>query len=370
MIRRFESGGLPVELEVLPWACSFGAALAVGCGSRDDSAGREGAAHLAEHLMVLSDPAAGPGGAPLLAVTGIDRTVYRGVGDPDDVGILVRRLLDIAGGRCAPAGPDVFEGERHAVLLETSRMDHQPLLRLGPLLAAAAATEPGLDAIAATTTESVRRVTPADVAELIARGYSGTNARLFLAGPPSVIRDVEAALERPDTAGTTTPHRPVAAPDRFSLPGLGDLVAVTLVRPRNVPSPALDALLGDRGPIVGLGTADGRRPLGRTTIEGRAQRVDVAVWRGDAAPFERRFAEVVAGDWQALAEASASPPRGGQTVDGQWRRATPIGRVSDAADRCVFFPAEPSELRQLALWRVTDGRPECLARHRLGTERR
>ncbi|GGQ68029.1 insulinase family protein [Couchioplanes azureus] len=366
--------GLRVDLEVLPWAHSLGATLVVGCGSRDDPPGREGTAHLAEHLQVLADPAGGTGGVPLLAVTDVDRTLFQGVGDPGDAGMLIRRLLDIGEGRCRPAGPDVFEGERHAVLLETRRMDHQPLLRLGPLLAAAAADEAGLDAIGRTTTDSVRRVAAADVAELIARGYSAADARLFLAGPPSVIGDVETVLGRcapavpsPDTARpAAVARRPADDAEPSRLPGLGALVAVTLLRPRNTPSLALDALLDDHGPIAGPVIAQGWRPLGRATVEGRTQRVDIVVWRagGTPATLDRRLARMAAGDWRAEVVAAANRLRARRAVAREWRLATPLGRTGDAA-RQVVLPGPGSDVHRLALWTVADGAPQRLAEHAL-----
>ncbi|RKT16645.1 insulinase (Peptidase family M16) [Streptomyces sp. 1114.5] len=384
-VESFDAGGLRVEWEALPWARSIGAALVVGCGSRDDPAGREGTAHLAEHLQVLADPSAdgpdGPdgsddlGGIPLDAVTGIDRTTFRGTGDPDDPGRLVRRLLGIASGHRPRTTPDVFEGERNAVLLETRRMDHRPVLRLGPVLAAAAADEPGLDAIGRTTTRSVGRITPTDVHGVVERGYSGANARLFLAGPPDAADGVRAALDR---------HRPAGGPSRASggavavpdglrehgdldgLHGLDGLVAVTLLRPRGTPSLALDALLDGRGPIVGHLAGDGLRPLGRTTVEGRAERVDMVVWRAAdlAAPLERHLAQLLAGDWRTSVAALTSRLRSAREAARQWQLATPLGRVGDAADRCTF-PGPPCGGQRIALWRVTDGTPECLARHPL-----
>ncbi|MER6027746.1 insulinase family protein [Streptomyces sp. NPDC001851] len=370
----FDSGGLRVEWEVLPWAHSVGAALVVGCGSRDDPADREGTAHLAEHLQVLAAPAAGTGGIPLDAVTGIDRTTFRGTGDPDDAGRLVRRLLDIASGHTTHATPDVFEGERHAVLLETRRMDHRPLLRLGPVLAAAAADEPGLDAIGRTTTRSVGRITPADVREVIERGYPGANARLFLAGPPRVTDDVRAAVDRhrpalrpPRDCGgdTTVPHHRVVSGGCPPLHGLDGLAAVTLLRPRGTPSLTLDAFLDRRGPVVGPLADDGLRPLGSTVIEGRTERVDMVVWRGDiTVPLERRLAQLVAGGWRVPLAALTSRLHSARSAARHWRLATPIGRVGDAADRYAL-PGRPCGLPRVALWRITGGAPECLARHPL-----
>ncbi|GGK22687.1 hypothetical protein GCM10010124_14020 [Pilimelia terevasa] len=368
-IRAFNAGGLAVRYEVLPWARSFAACLVVDCGSRDDPAGLSGTAHLAEHLHGLAAPA-GPGaGIPLLAVTDVDRTCFEAAGDPVRVAPLLRRLLAIAAGRRPPADRRVFEGERQAVLLETRRMDHQPLLRLGPLLAAAAAAEPGLDAVGRTTTESVRRITPADVDALAVTRYVPAAARLFLAGPPSPVPEVVATLGTvaplpadPPTAGS----RPAAGPPLSAVAGLDGILAVTLVRPRGVDSAVLDALLADEGPIVDAAGEPRRRPGGRTTIAGRAQQVDVVCWAPGAATagLGDRLAETATGDWQALAGDVARRDGRRRRNQHHLRHATPLRRVSEAARRAVLGP--PDDTRELAWWRIADGVPVRLARYPLG----
>ncbi|MFD4376626.1 insulinase family protein [Streptomyces sp. NPDC058486] len=348
---RLDIHGLHVELEVLPWAHSFAAALAVGCGSRDDRPGREGTAHQAEHLHVVTRPTAPTGGIPLHAVTDIDRTLFQAEGDPDESGIYVDRLLDIVTGRHTPVTTDVFEGERHAVLLETRRMDHRPMLRLGPLLAAAAADEPGLDAIARTTTDSVRRVTPEHVTALVHQGYHPANSRLFLAGPPSAMPGVEAALARrniPRPPAEPSPRDDSPPHPHILLKGLDDVTAVTLVRPRHTLAPDLASLV-----------VLPRPPLGSTTIEGRAQRVDIAVWRGVdiAAALERRLAHAATAPRPAPTSQDRPAPR-------HPAHPTPFSLVGAAAAGSAF-PAEPNGTRHLALWTVTAGIFTCLARHPL-----
>ncbi|MEV7502778.1 insulinase family protein [Streptomyces sp. NPDC093018] len=426
-VRRFSVGNLQVDLETLPWAHSFGAALVVGCGSRDDPEGLAGTAHMAEHLNILTGPPACAPGLPVLAVTEIDRTVFRTTGDPDDSAASIRHLTDIAAGRRGSVAPEVFEGERHAVLLETRRMDHQPLLRLGPLIAAAAADEPGLDSIARTTAESLSGITPADVTRLVRHGYPEARSQLFVAGPPALTGVVEdllarheqsrAATARPagspvataQPAGflTATPQPagfPVATPQpagspvataqsagspsfvpgghqarratapgghqarRVTVPavrGLSDLVAVTLLRPRT-PSAALDALLDARGPIVGLGTGKGLRPLGRTTIAGRSQQVDVVVWRaGDiTALLERSLPSIVA-DRHRLTEGLRVRLENAAALAGRRDRAGgPSARVRAAADHHTF-PGRFHGAPRAALWKITEGVPDCLGAYPL-----
>ncbi|MYR00508.1 MULTISPECIES: insulinase family protein [unclassified Streptomyces] len=387
-VRRFSVGNLQVDLETLPWAHSYGAALVVGCGSRDDPHGLEGTAHMAEHLNILTGPPACAPGLPVLAVTEIDRTVFRTTGDPDDSAASLQHLTDIAGGRRGNVTPDVFEGERHAVLLETRRMDHQPLLRLGPLIAAAAADEPGLDSIARTTAQSISGITPADVTRLVRHGYPGARSQLFVAGPPSLTGVVEdllarheesrAATAQPATASVVT-AQPAGSPSfvpgghqarRAAAPavrGLSDLVAVTLLRPRT-PSAALGALLDARGPIVGLGlgTGKGLRPLGRTTIAGRTQQVDVVVWRaGDiTALLERSLPSVVA-DWYRLTEEPRARLENAATLAGRRDQAGgPSARVRAAAEQYTF-PDRPHGTPRAALWKITEGVPDCLGAYPL-----
>ncbi|WP_256642441.1 insulinase family protein [Streptomyces murinus] len=385
-VRRFSVGNLQVDLETLPWAHSFGAALVVGCGSRDDPHGLEGTAHMAEHLNILTGQDACAPGLPVLAVTEIDRTVFRTTGDPDDSGVSIQHLTDIAGGRRGNVTPDVFEGERHAVLLETRRMDHQPLLRLGPLIAAAAADEPGLDSIARTTARSISAITPADVTRLVRHSYPGARSQLFVAGPPSLTGVVEDLLARHEESRAATAHlagfpaataHPPGSPSfvpgghqarRATAPavrGLSDLVAVTLLRPRT-PSTALGALLHARGPIVGLGTGEGLRPLGRTTIAGRTQQVDVVVWRaGDiTALLERALPSIVA-DWYLLTEEPRARLENAATLAGRRDQAGgPSARVRAAAEQYTF-PDRPQGTPRAALWKITEGVPDCLGAYPL-----
>lgn len=385
-VRRFSVGNLQVDLETLPWAHSFGAALVVGCGSRDDPHDLEGTAHMAEHLNILTGQDACAPGLPVLAVTEIDRTVFRTTGDPDDSGVSIQHLTDIAGGRRGNVTPDVFEGERHAVLLETRRMDHQPLLRLGPLIAAAAADEPGLDSIARTTARSISAITPADVTRLVRHSYPGARSQLFVAGPPSLTGVVEDLLTRHEESRAATAHLagfPAATAHLAGSPsfvpgghqarratapavrGLSDLVAVTLVRPRT-PSTALGALLHARGPIVGLGTGEGLRPLGRTTIAGRTQQVDVVVWRaGDiTALLERALPSIVA-DWYLLTEEPRARLENAATLAGRRDQAGgPSARVRAAVEQYTF-PDRPQGIPRAALWKITEGVPDCLGAYPL-----
>ncbi|WP_438306834.1 insulinase family protein (plasmid) [Streptomyces sp. HUAS TT11] len=369
------ASGLRAEVEVLPWARSFAAVLVVGYGSRDDAPGNEGVAHFAEHLMVLSDPGSQDPGVPVFAVTEIDRTVYRAAGDPANPGPVLRRLLDIAEGRQHRYGPEVFEGERRAVTIETRRMDHQPMLRLGPMLAAAAATESGLDAIGRTSTASVARIGAEDVADAVRRGYTPANARLFVAGPPEILSAVAADLDRcragrvtgPSATGPLATGPAGAGPGGLRLPELDGLVAVTLRRPRSAAQSELDALLDPGGPVLALGTATALPPVGRVRIAGRAQQVDVVVWRGAeaAATLGRRLAALEHEDRAELLREPLRRLRTRAAVAREQQSVTPAGRADDSAARFVF-PGGPSCAEEVSLWQITEGVPDRVGRYALG----
>ncbi|MET9588154.1 insulinase family protein [Streptomyces sp. NPDC006539] len=359
--------GLRAEVEVLPWAHSFAAVLVVGCGSRDDEPGVEGTAHLAEHLMVLSDPGSGSTGVPIFAVTEIDRTVYRATGDPADASSLIRRLLDIAAGRQGRHVVEVFEGERQAVTIETRRMDHQPMLRLGPMLAAAAASESGLDAIGRTTTTSVGRIAAEDVADVVRRGYTPANSRLFVAGPPEVLPVVAADLDRcrVDHAVDLPLAAPAhSAPEAAQLPGLSDLVAVTLLRPRSAAESELDALVDPSGPVLGFQTAASLQPAGRVRIAGRTEQVDIVVWRGTevAAALEQRLAFLENSDYSELLQEPLRRFRARTAVAREHQLATPAGRADNSASKLVF-PGGPPHPQEVALWQIVEGIPERIKRY-------
>ncbi|MFI5531151.1 hypothetical protein ACIA8O_21740 [Kitasatospora sp. NPDC051853] len=371
-VHHFSTGNLRVRLETLPWAGSFGAALVVGCGSRDDLPGLEGTAHMAEHLNVLGGPAPGPPTLPVLAVTEIDRTVYRTTGDPLDGLAAIRHLVDLTNGHRTRTTPRVFEGERHAVLLETRRMDHRPVQRLGPLIAAAAADEPGLDAIARTTTRSVSRITQADVHALVHGHYPRSPSQLFVAGPPALHAVVEELLASHRGTAPVAEAHPVAAPrpvpdDAPVLTGLNDLTAVTLLRPR-APGTALDALVHPYGPILTPGGAARPRPLGRTTIAGRGRQVDIVLWdtrAEDVTAALERSLPAVAADWHALTRETVTRlETAAAQAERRDRAATPAARVRAAADRHTFAHRSATTAR-LALWRITRGVPHLLAEHLL-----
>jgi hypothetical protein len=371
--------GLEVVVETLAWARSCAASLVVGCGSRDDPPGREGTAHLVEHLRGLPRQTGGAVGVPLLASTEADRTCYDADGDPDALGPLIARLYATVTDPAVPVSPAVFEGERQAVLLETRRMDQRPMLRVGPILAAAAAREPGLDAVARTTVESVCRVTPEDVESLVERAYQPRNARLFVAGPPGILPAVAATLGRdhPTAADPTLgADHPTAASAELapppaspldSVPGLDDLVAVTLVRPATADTPLLDALVSPAGPLL---SGPARSMLrGRTTVLGRSQRVDVTVWQPAAAEALReRLADLAGAAWCTPAALVAQRLATRWTNERGLADATPLRRVRRAARQAALPGPHHPEIR-LALWQLSQGVPRCLTTHDLAPPR-
>jgi hypothetical protein len=280
-------GGLLVRLVELPWARSVGGCLSVGCGSRDDGPAPASTAHLAEHVRVAAGTAAGREAEAVFAQTDIARTQFRATAAPEDAARLTRRLVDILGD--ASVDEQALESERAAVELETARMDASPLLRAGGMFAAAAASEPGMDAVARTTRADIHEVTYRHVADLVAWGYRAANSVLALAGPPGALRAVpEAVATRIGSPPSTAAARPLATRPPLRLPALDGLLAVTFTRPRSADFPYQRALLSDRGPLVRAAADFGTALLGRTTVDNAHQAVDVLCWRPGA-------------DWERLA---------------------------------------------------------------------
>ncbi|WP_035800291.1 peptidase M16 family protein [Kitasatospora mediocidica] len=352
-------GGLLVRLVALPWARSVGGCLAVDCGSRDDGTAPASTAHLAEHVRVAAGAAGGRRAGPVFAQTDVARTYFRATAAPEDATEMARGLLDILGD--ASVDERALEAERAAVELETARMDAGPLLRAGGLFAAAAADEPGMDAVARTTRADIHEVTHQQVADLVAWGYRAPNSVLALAGPPHALAAVPRALADRLTAGppaAAPADRPLVCHPPMRLPALDGILAVTLTRPRANEDPLHRALLSDRGPLVAAGADCGVGLLGRTTVDNATQAVDVLCWR-PAAALERLS--------DRLRAVCADPVRfsGPELVARVTRAArqqeafatfTPMARALSAALATAPDPSASSPGR-LAVWHVVDGVP-------------
>ncbi|WP_329566397.1 hypothetical protein [Kitasatospora sp. NBC_01266] len=362
--------GLTVRLAPMPGAHSVAACLTVRCGSRDDAPGPAGAAHLAEHLRVVAEAEVDRAAVPVFARTDIARTYFQAIGPPEAVPAMIRRLVGIlcsGTDRQAPAA--VLEAERQAVCLETRRMDINPLLRAGPLFAAAAATEPGMDAIGRTTLASIGAVTADQVTALVADRYRPTNAVLCLAGPPAALTAVTdliaAALpESSPRLGARPAAVPIApaATDVLCVPELDGLVALTLIRSRADHHPDPHALLADAGPLVEAGRRIGLPLLGRTTISNADQQADVLCWRPEtrAEQLLDALRAVLAAPRRGLTDQVVERVRRIRRQEEQFTRATPLGRALAVADRDqAATPAAGAAVP--ALWQVERGRATAAA---------
>ncbi|MFJ8313972.1 MULTISPECIES: insulinase family protein [unclassified Streptomyces] len=348
---------LTVRLTPLPGAHSVGACLTVRCGSRDDAPEPAGTAHLVEHLRVAAGPAAHRAAIPVFAQTDIAATHFQAVSSPEATADLVRRLLSVLDdGNAAPA-PGLLEAERQAVLMETRRMDLNPLLRAGPLFASAACGEPGMDAIARTTPDTVAAVTAAHLTTLVGRAYRPANAVLSVAGPPSALARVADTVNTrlAATAAKPAPDPPVSCGPPLRVPGLDGLIALTLVRPRHSEDPDADALPADPGPFVQAGHEAGVPILGRTTLRNAAHLVDVVCWR----PGERAGAlldalrAVCAAPRYGLTDSMVEQTRRALRQERAFTGATPLGRAFAVAEH---GPAVDAGVPGLGVWQVAEGR--------------
>ncbi|MFD9306924.1 hypothetical protein ACFWCB_30370 [Streptomyces sp. NPDC060048] len=350
--------GLRLRLVPMPWARSVGGCLAVACGSRDDPPAAASTAHLAEHVRALSGAGHVRRSVPVFAQTDIARTLFRATAAPGAAADLATRLVDVLGD--ASVDEPTLESERTAVELETARMDSSALLRAGGLFAAAAADEPGMDAIARTRREDVNLVTHRQVAALTAWGYRPDRSVLAVAGPPEALRTVPDAVAEHLARHTRPPA--VAGPDtaaapRLRLPALDGLLAVTLTRPRQAADLHALAVLGDQGPLVEAGLRIGVPLLGRTTVENAEQAVDVLCWKpaDDGTRLTDLLraacaAQEVSDTVRALAARHARQ-------DHAFTTHTPMAQAMRSALDDPRAPRRITGRLRLAVWRVTDGIP-------------
>jgi zinc protease len=225
-VRRFVfPSGLAVLLERDATLPAVAVVSFVGLGSVNDPPGKEGLAHLVEHLSYLGRGQGGGNsrGAALEqlaaawnANTSWDATSYWAVGGRDEVASLLSieaaRLADPLGG----VGDDDFDRER-AVVLNEVRLRGETLLVGQELAWLQAGALPAIDPYArpvAGTERSVSRLTLAD-ARAVAAGYRPGATTIYVAGDidldgaPAILAALPAAL----TGGS-----PVEAPAVARLP--------------------------------------------------------------------------------------------------------------------------------------------------------
>ncbi|MFF7638024.1 hypothetical protein ACFZB9_33475 [Kitasatospora sp. NPDC008050] len=389
--------GLRLTLLEQPGAHTAGAVLRIGAGSADDRAPSFGAAHLAEHLRIAAGPPGPASMPPVRGVTDNTGTTFSAVCLAEDAPALGARLAALLGTSELPA--DTVEAERQAVLVELRQAAGQPLLALGPAVAAAACPGHGLAATGWADPASVARLDPAQVHAFTDRHYRRENAELVLAGAGLAIDRILAAVDaaaRPgagtsvaatadaatSVAATATAtgapnhqpavpnHEPAAPDDEPAAPALAaeldGLVVLSLVRgPERTDHCA--ALLGRQGTAEAAAARLGHPVLGRTAVAGRGVAVELLCWRAGsdtpalAAALARESAEL----WSAAARPEALARAGLQRrQDAGYRAWTPLGAAAALLDRSrvpsaprVLPPAGP---HSLALWRVERG---ALRRH-------
>lgn len=194
-------------------------------GSVDDPPGKEGLAHLVEHLAYRARPGGGASlwnrslaaGVAFNAITRADSTDYWAIGQPDQLGALLRLEADRLRDPLAGVDEATFARERQVVIREyRERTDGDDGRQLDWLAARAL---PGSPYSRAATAESLARLTLADAREFVRRHYRPADAILVVTGPEDAkvaaqrVLEVFAALATGDGASRipptgSTPARP------------------------------------------------------------------------------------------------------------------------------------------------------------------
>ncbi|MFO0584894.1 MAG: insulinase family protein [Anaeromyxobacter sp.] len=186
--------GMQVIVYEVPQVDRFSLTLSYGSGSSEDPAGKEGLAHLVEHLLFRTAPA-GSNGAPIWdqltangwrfnATTDWDSTDYFEVGKPSELGDALK--LEASRMREPLAGLDekAFLTERDVVLseyrerFETNRTGAQ----VAWLLEGAFPSHPYGRPVGGTP-ETLRAITLADTAAWVKERYQPRNAVLVVTSP-------------------------------------------------------------------------------------------------------------------------------------------------------------------------------------------
>lgn len=210
--------GLRVLFEQHPGSGRVPMALLVGAGSANDPPGREGAAHLVEHLAYRSRPAgrlsmwdeldfagvASSGGAPANAFTTFDSTVFSGITPADRVGSVLPLMASLVVQPLLGIDPAVLELERSVVHNEHhQRNPHGG----GEILAAVALAVlgPGVSGTRpiSGTAASIAAITRPDLEQFVATHYRPRAVTVVLVGDlePEAI---DALVRRSFPAGWLT----------------------------------------------------------------------------------------------------------------------------------------------------------------------
>jgi zinc protease len=205
-------------------------------GSVDDPAGKEGLAHLVEHLAFRARPGGGArvwdrlhvAGVEFNAFTADDSTVYYAVGQPDQLSTLLAIEADRLRDPLAGVDAATFEREREVVVRELAqRFDDASIATQLEWLAARAV--PRSPYARRSTADTVQRLTLEDARAFVAAHYTPAHAIIAVTGPGDARAMVRRALDvfgplATDAGGP--PREPVAArppiPD-FEAPVQGGL---------------------------------------------------------------------------------------------------------------------------------------------------
>ena len=281
--------GLKVIAAQLPYARSCVGVLSVPTGYADDPPGREGTAHLTEHICVVTAPHRDR--VQMGARTEATATRYSARTTPSSAATLLAALTSPFDPKICPAA--LHESETRAVLTENARVRDQPQLQVASAVAALAA--PTLDvAFRDTTTEhSIAAVTPDDVVAFRQRRYRPTGSVLCLVGPG----DPDELLAQAHAAAAILPggREPVhPGPARgpaepCQSEGWKDcFLWSTLTPPADGDDDqfarrlAVELLVGTGGLLDESGTAVGSRSTGYATLPGRHTDLHVVAWPAGA----------------------------------------------------------------------------------------
>ncbi len=278
-----EVGRLRVVATRAPWAHSTVGILEVATGYSTDPPGKDGVAHLTEHVCVAS--LSRRHGVRIFARTDSVSTRYLvRAGEDGETAV-----ADVVAAMFAPEAHDaqVHENETNAVLIEMARLTDQPQLSISP--AVAAAGFPGLDVTLpdVATDESVRALSREDVLAFRRALYRPERAVLSLVGPrdPAELLDVLATRNAAAAAGVVAePGLPVRDWPARHLGSSCALALGTVTAPARSSAElaarhiAEELFAGAGGLLDRLGAEHGIRSSAFSILTGREQNLLVTGW--------------------------------------------------------------------------------------------
>lgn len=203
-------GGLSVVTAGLPWARSCAGAIEVGTGFGDDPYGREGLAHLCEHLATAT--ATRRHGIRLGGRTDVSTTRYSTRARPVETETLVRSLLSVLGRETYD--PALYGSEIQAIRTENARVRDEPRLRIAGAVAALSFPESDVAIADTSSATSLAAIGADDVAAFRRRAYRPANAALTIVG----AGEAEALLDQVRAAAAQLSAGPAEA-GRDDAPG-------------------------------------------------------------------------------------------------------------------------------------------------------